>query len=183
MGADQKSISSDEFVALIARHERRVRGFIACFTTAWSSASDDILQASYVTAWRKIESFSYAQASPDEEFVKWLCVIARNETRTYFRQRPVTAASITPEAFERLAACHERSTEIIESRHHALARCLKRLTRRQQELLQLRYWEGMSVDELAVRQGRRPTAVYNALSRTRKMLEQCISRLLVQEGY
>jgi len=70
----------------------------------------------------------------------------------------------------------------LEDRFEALKGCLERLPTRQRELLRLRYWQGLSIDEMARLRGRQVNAVYTALSRIRKALERCIEHSLRQEG-
>ena len=55
----EKPLSADQFVVLIARHERRVRSFIATLTTCRSDVVDEVLQATYLTAWQKLDAFTY----------------------------------------------------------------------------------------------------------------------------
>ncbi len=179
----EKSLTTDQFVALIARHERRVRAFVACFTTNRPDAVDDIIQATYVTAWQKLSSFSYLEATPDEELVRWMCAIARFETLSYLRTQATAPMTLTAEFVDQLGDYQQRIGEVLEARHRALRQCLGRLSRRQQELLQLRYWQGLSIEGIAQRQARRATAVYCALSKTRKALENCITHCLQLEGF
>src|SRR5690606_33544215 len=61
----EKPLTSDQFVVLIARHERRVRSFIVSLAAGSADAVDEVLQATYLVAWQKLHSFSYVEATPD----------------------------------------------------------------------------------------------------------------------
>ena len=74
-------------------------------------------------------------------------------------------------------------SDYLEARHEALAHCLRRLPASQRDMLNLRYAQNLSIQELAARQQRQPGAVYTTLSRIRKALEHCIRSALRQEGY
>src|SRR5689334_19375904 len=74
----ESSISEEEFVALTVRYERRVRLFIATLHSERRDV-DEIVQDAWVVAWKKIKNFHFAGEEPDEEFVRWLCTIARYE--------------------------------------------------------------------------------------------------------
>src|SRR5690348_13877386 len=80
--ASECSISEEEFVALTVRYERRVRLFIATLHPERGDV-DEIVQDTWVVAWKKIQMFRYRGESPDEEFVRWLCTIARYEVLKY----------------------------------------------------------------------------------------------------
>src|SRR6478672_4573945 len=72
------SISEEEFVALTVRYERRVRLFITTLHPERSDV-DEIVQDSWLIAWKKINAFRYNGDEPDEEFVRWVCTISRYE--------------------------------------------------------------------------------------------------------
>lgn len=177
----EKALSADQFVLLVARHERRVRSFIASLATCRNDVVDEVLQSTYLVAWQKLGTFAYLEPTPDEELVRWMCTIARFNLLAYLREH-ATRSRWDPKAIERLAETYLDNADYLESRHEALKQCLERLPARQRELLSLRYWRGLSVEELAVRRGQRASAVYVAMSRIRKALEQCIRRVLSQEG-
>src|SRR5690606_28204662 len=65
-------LSQEQFVVLIARLERRVRSFIATLVGGNRDAIDEIIQSSYLVAWRKLSSFTYLDSTPDEELVRWI---------------------------------------------------------------------------------------------------------------
>ena len=177
-----KPLSPDQFVVLLARHERRVRGFIASLLTCRSDLVEDILQSTFLVAWRKLDTFSYGDETPDEELVRWMCTIARFETLNANRKGPTGQYSVDTAAIEAIAESHFDYMDGLEDRFEALKVCLERLPIHHRELLSLRYWQGLSVDEVASRLGRHLNAVYTSLSRVRKTLEQCITHSLRQKG-
>src|SRR5215218_6808597 len=66
------TISEESFVALTVRYERRIRTFVATLHPNPSDI-DEILQNAWLVAWKKLNTFCYTAAEPDEEFVRWLC--------------------------------------------------------------------------------------------------------------
>jgi RNA polymerase sigma-70 factor (ECF subfamily) len=82
----KRSISSDEFVTLLVRCERRVRAFVSTLHPH-SHDVDEIVQESCLIAWKKFQSFTYSKSTPDEEFVRWLCMISRYELSNFRRKR------------------------------------------------------------------------------------------------
>ncbi|MCC6492276.1 MAG: sigma-70 family RNA polymerase sigma factor [Pirellulales bacterium] len=178
----EKALSPDQFVVLIARHERRVRSFIASLSLCRSDVVDEVLQSTYLVAWQKLAAFTYLDPSPDEELVRWMCTIARFNLLAYQRQESALRPPLDAKIMERIADTYLEEADYLEARHDALKKCLERLPSRQRELLSLRYWRGLSLEELARRRGQQASAVYMAMSRVRKALEACIRRTLSQEG-
>jgi RNA polymerase sigma-70 factor, ECF subfamily len=179
----ERQLTLDQFVVLIARHERRVRSFITTLAACRSDVVDDVLQTTYLVAWQKLTSFTYVEAAPDEELVRWMCTIARFEVMTYLRRYGESRLPFEARVMEEIADVFEVHSDALESRHLALKECLDKLSFRQREMLKLRYWREMSVKELAAQRGQEANAVYTALSRIRKILEQCIRHSTSQEGY
>jgi len=178
-----KRLAPDRFVVLIARHERRVRAFISTLVACETEVVDEILQAAYLVAWQKLETFSHCGVDPDEELIRWICAIARFEVMSYLRKKRSAPVVFDETLVERIAECHENMGDVLEQRHEALKACVQRLPPRQRELLGMRYWQGLSVKEVALRRNQSDRSIYSALSRIRKMLERCILQTLKQEGY
>jgi RNA polymerase sigma-70 factor (ECF subfamily) len=177
------SLPQEQFVVLIARHERRIRSFIASLVACNRDAIDEVIQSTYLVAWRKLESFTYLDAAPDEELIRWMCTIARFEVKDYVRNRREFQVAFNDGLIDQIAEAQIAEADYLEARHDALANCLGKLAAAQRDLLNLRYGHNLSVKEMAARQGRQAGAVYTILSRIRKTLERCIQNTLRQEGY
>ncbi len=175
---DAKPLDPDQFVVLFARHERRVRSFIASLVACRSDLVDDILQATSLVAWQKLDTFSYTGNTPDEELVRWMCTVARFEVMNASRKKRSPRFDLDESTVDAIAQCQLEQAGDLEDRFEALKGCLERLPARQRELLRLRYWQGLSIDEVARLRGRQVNAVYTALSRIRR----CIEHSLRQEG-
>jgi RNA polymerase sigma-70 factor (ECF subfamily) len=180
---DAKPLNQDQFVVLFARHERRLRSFIASLLTCRSDLVDDVLQSTSLVAWQKLDTFSYVGETPDEELIRWMCTMARFEVLNASRKVSSKLLSLDATMIDAIADCYIDQMDVLEDRFQALKGCLERLPAHQYEMLRLRYWQGLSVDEVALRVGRQLNAVYTALSRVRKTLEQCITHKLRQEGH
>jgi RNA polymerase sigma-70 factor, ECF subfamily len=177
------SLPQEQFVVLIARHERRIRSFIAALVTCNQDAIDEVIQSTYLVAWRKLDSFTYLDGAPDEELIRWMCAIARFEVKDYLRRQRDFCVAFDESLIDQIADMQVAEADYFEARHEALAACLSRLAIKQRELLNQRYGHSLSVKEMAARQGRQSGAVYTMLSRIRKALERCIQNTLRLEGY
>lgn len=78
----QEAASGQEaaFEALVRRHQGTVRG-LARRLTAHAAEADDVAQAAFMTAWRKIRSYRGGS------FKSWLCTIAYREFLQARRKR------------------------------------------------------------------------------------------------
>jgi RNA polymerase sigma-70 factor, ECF subfamily len=177
------SLPQEQFVVLIARHERRIRSFIAALVSCNRDAIDEVIQSTYLVAWRKLDSFAYVDPTPDEELIRWMCTIARFEVKDFLRCQRDFRVPFDERLIDQIADMQFAESDYFEARHDALAGCLSRLAADQRELLNQRYGRNLSVKEVAARQGRQAGAVYTMLSRIRKALERCIQNSLRREGY
>jgi RNA polymerase sigma-70 factor (ECF subfamily) len=177
------SLPQEQFVVLIARHERRIRSFIAALVSCDCDAIDEVIQSTYLVAWRKLHSFTYLQSAPDDELVRWMCTIARFEVKEFCRRKRTFRSFFSGELIDHIADFQIEQSEYLEARHEALSRCLDRLPASQRDILNLRYAQNLSINELSARLHRQPGAIYTTLSRIRKALEHCVRGALRQEGY
>jgi len=175
------SISEEEFVALTVRYERRVRLFITTLHPERSDV-DEIVQDSWLVAWKKLDTFHFRGDQPDEEFVRWLCTIARYEVLKY-RNKSAPRLLLDEKVIDELSALQFEEADYLEARHDALMKCIENLRPRDQELIRRRYETGTSVHELADWIGRTADAVYKSLHRIRTSLLACVERRLKREEY
>jgi RNA polymerase sigma-70 factor (ECF subfamily) len=174
------AISRESFVALTVRYERRVRVFVSSLHPRPSDV-DEILQEAWLVAWKKLDSFRFTDEQPDEEFVRWLCTIARYQVCTYRRKNAIRLL-LNDELIEKLTVMQFEKADYFEARHEALLQCIESLRARDKELIRRRYQEGVSAKDLACGLGRSIDTVYKSLHRIRASLSTCIERTLKQEG-
>jgi RNA polymerase sigma-70 factor (ECF subfamily) len=179
-GSSKHSISRERFVTLTVRYERRVRVFVSTLHPKQSDV-DEILQEAWLVAWKKLDTFRYSGVQPDEEFVRWLCTIARYEVAKY-RRKNANRLLLDDDVIEKLTALQFDEADYFEARHEALLECIDKLRTRDKELVRRRYQEGASAQDLADWIGRSIDAVYKSLNRIRASLLACVERTLNQEG-
>lgn len=146
-------------------------------------AADEVLQSTFLIAWKKLSTFRYTDASPGEELVRWVCTIARFEVLAYARdRRKRRALTLNETVVNELADLQEAESELFEARRSALRECLRGLAPPQLDAVRMRYGMGLSVAEIATRQKRSAKAATAALCRIRRALEKCIRQTLQKEG-
>ena len=112
--------------------------------------AEEVLQEVYLTVWRKAEQFEQGRASP----MSWLVAVARNKAIDRLRERggpglePLDAGESVPDPAPRADALMETSDE-----YRRLAGCLQALDPRHAAVIRTAFWEGVTYDRLAAREG------------------------------
>lgn len=112
--------------------------------------AEDVLQEVYVTVWRKAAEFDPLRASP----ITWMVTIARNRAIDRFRargSRPTTGL----EAAAEIADAAPGADMLLAASQDAvrLSAALATLDPRHASVIRAAYFEGLSYDALAAREG------------------------------
>ncbi len=176
-----KPLTNEAFVGLLIANEQRVRGFVASLLLP-SSEVDDVFQNTSVAAFRKIDSFTYSKDDPDEEFVRWVCTIAKYEVLRYYQRASRAKVVFSSELVEDLADLQLEMQVELGERQEALADCMEKMPERQRELIKMRYGAGEAVSGIADRLGITPNGVYKSLAAVRAALMRCIESQIQTSG-
>lgn len=167
----------DAFTTLVQRHQGAIRAFLAV-RLADSIEAEDLAQEVFLTAHRKLSECDGARP-----FLPWLRGIAHNLCRNHqrkFRAQPLGGNDELQTLLDgRLAREWLRESE--NERLSALRDCLEGVEGSCRELLQGRYAEGLSVQELSARAGCKHSALTMQLHRLRASLAACIEGKLAAQ--
>ncbi|MFO0807919.1 MAG: sigma-70 family RNA polymerase sigma factor [Gemmataceae bacterium] len=166
----------DEFVRLLAQHQRRLYLYVVSLVPRPGDA-EEVLQETNLVLWRE-----FGQFRPGTNFAAWACRVAFHQVLAWRKKRQRDRLEFSDEFLAAVAAEAEATDELLECRCRALATCLTRLPPHHRTLIQLRYSEGHGIDTIAEQLGRTVDAVYRALSRIRRELHECVTRSLAQEA-
>ena len=162
---------SEAFLRTLVEHERWLAAYVYSLVASTADA-EDILQECKVVLWKKFNDFT-----PGSNFRAWARTIALHQILNYRRSEQRRPWSPLDQAFlEAVAAEIERRPEALDRRAEALRTCVQKLPHAHRAIVQLRYFEDCSIDEIATRSDRSAEAVYRLLSRIRKVLNDCVSR-------
>lgn len=169
---------AEEFVFLLARHERMLRAYVHALVPHVQDA-DDILQEAKVRMWR-----SFSQFEPGTNFSAWARKVAFHQVLSYRKRRKRDRLDFSDEFLNTVASEYDNSSEDLEHRERALHGCIAKLPDDHREVLQLRYQEGFSLEAMADKLQRTVAALYRQLSRVRHVLHECVTRQLnhAEEG-
>lgn len=163
---------AEEFVFLLARHERMLRAYVHALVPHVQDA-DDILQEAKVRMWR-----SFSQFEAGTNFSAWARKVAFHQVLSYRKRRKRDRLDFSDEFLNTVASEYDQSSEDLEQRERALHGCIAKLPDDHREVLQLRYQEGFSLEVMADKLQRTVAALYRQLSRVRHVLHECVTRQL-----
>ena len=159
----------DAISLLIDRHSARVRDYIRMMVKDRDRA-DDILQDTLIKAVRTIDEGRYVDSG---KFLSWILRIAHNQVIDFFRQQKSSRTLNEAEAgYDVIGSLRiaERSVEdriISEQIEQDVRRLIDHLPEEQREVVVMRYYSGMSFQEIADQTG---VSINTALGRMRYAL-------------
>jgi RNA polymerase sigma-70 factor (ECF subfamily) len=139
------------------------------------AAAEDILQETTLAMWAKFNEFELGT-----NFVAWALRIAHYRVRKHWASQS-KGMIFNSQLVEDLAQRAQDSIHQDTRNKTALRRCLKKLSERDLNLIELRYQEGASVKKVAQHVNRGVKGVYKSLNRIRWQLLECIQRSLAME--
>lgn len=149
--------------------------FIRIITMNRQDDAEEVFQRTCMVLWQKFSNFD------GDNFAAWACQVAQFERLKHIESKNKVQI-LQDEAIEQLALAAFPVSEQISERRVVLANCLKKLPDADHHLIRQRYFDGLSVHEIAESVGRSTHAVYRELSRVHGILSRCIERSLVENG-
>jgi RNA polymerase sigma-70 factor (ECF subfamily) len=154
---------------LIDRHSRRVRDYIRMMVKD-ADVADDVLQETLIKVVRVIDEGRYVD---NGKFLSWVLRIAHNQVIDYFRsQKSAKTINESDAGYNMLGTLRfaERTVEdniISEQIEADVRRLVEHLPDEQREVVKLRYFSGLSFQEIADQTG---VSINTALGRMRYAL-------------
>jgi len=134
--------------------------------------AEDVLQDTYLTVWRKAETFDASRASP----ITWLVTIARNRSIDRLRSgSPVRNAAPIEAAFDLADAAPLPSTTTeLGDDVRRLNGCLEQLDEKVARCIRTAFFEGVTYDVLAEREGAPLGTMKSWIRRGLQRLKACL---------
>ncbi len=175
--AQQNNETVQEFVRLLARHDRSLYSYILAQVPNWGDA-DEVAQETRLRLWEQFDQFE-----PGSQFGAWAKTIAHYQILTYRRRQQRKGNRFSERTMELLSAESEVRADELCPRHLALEKCLAELNDSHRELIVQCYSEqNQSMRQIARELGRSYDATRKALFRIREFLAQCVERRLKLES-
>lgn len=138
-----------------------------------SQVAEDIFQTTAVKAIAPGASFA-SQA----HLLSWVQVVARREALDWLRRSRPECTVLEADVLTLLEQQAQADPTPEGARVDALRDCVELVPQRSRRLLELRYCEGRSCEEVAKATGVKLAAVYQRLSRLHRALKGCVERRL-----
>jgi len=161
--------SPESFADLMADYQPRLAGYIRSLI-ADPQATKDILQETNVTLLKKSRDFQLGT-----NFTAWSFRIAYFEVLTWRRKKGRDRLHFNDELVESIAETIEETSPEYEARLKALSFCISKLSGRQKEIIERRYLNSESVQDIADDLGFKANAASQLLYRARTNLMKCIT--------
>ena len=156
---------------LYARHNVRIYRFVLRLLGNECTA-EDVVSEVYFHVWRHAGAFEGGS-----EVSTWLLGIARFKALSTLRVR--TFEQLDEEAAGQIAdECDNAEVALVKSERNAMLRqCLSQLSPAQREVIDLVYYHGKSVSEVAAIVGASPNTVKTRMFYARKKLAESLQRI------
>ncbi len=168
-----KQGDADAFEAVVYRYERPLRAWLATQSPPGVDA-DDIAQKSFIAAYTRIHEFEEGT-----NFGAWLFSIARWQLKTEttrLRRIADYHSRYSPDLLQNLHGEVEVEPEHLMTQLGHLKKCVASLNQDLSCFLKWRYYDGISLEEMARLSERSVPAVKKQLWKLRRKLQQCLEQ-------
>ena len=174
--SDPESTNPTAYVQLLAEYDRYLSGYVYNMIPNTTDA-EDVLQDVKVALWKAFDQFEQGT-----NFGAWSRKVAFHRVMAFRKKKAIENKRLTfsDECLDFLA---EKFTEDLNQHNEqtiALTTCISKLKEDQQELINLRYRQELTIEETATQTDKTVTACYRALSRVRLTLRNCMLRKTTQ---
>lgn len=146
--------------------------FLIASTPQFSDA-EDLLQEVAAEVARRFDDYDLSRP-----FLPWALWVAKIKIANFYRARERSPVKFIGDSIDVLAEACDRVQLTLAEEKWALEKCLASLTGRSRQLLQLRYFEDLTPQEMSGRLDMTAGAVRIALSRIRSALIACVRSTL-----
>ena len=153
---------------LFVRHRQAILAYVLTLEPRLHEA-DEIVQECFLTATQKADAWVAGT-----NFMAWACALARFTTLGHQRDQGRSKRRLAPDVVELLAEQPNGSIDRFQEQLFQLRDCLKKLSPRAAQVVNLRYHAGKLPEQIASEINWTANAVRVALSRARTSLRDCL---------
>lgn len=167
------SLRQDEVIHCLFSDRAKLIAYVRAIVLS-QHAAEDIHQEVVIEALEKAETISDSQ-----HLLAWARQVAKFRAFNYLKRQKLAPRALDPELLELLEPVWESESKTSgPTMIEALGECVKRLTPRSRELVDLRFGDQMNGQQMSARLGIKVASVYMALSRVYRTLDECVRRRL-----
>jgi RNA polymerase sigma-70 factor (ECF subfamily) len=161
-----------EFLRLFVECEGQVRALVGALIRD-RHAREDVVQEVALILWQEFQRYDATRP-----FGAWARGVAANKVMQRWEQEGRAPRPFSPQVVQALVDACDRAEAKSSLRAEVLEDCLKELPEKSRRLLTLRYGELLKVERIATELQGTVDGVYQALSRLRARLAECVERRL-----
>ena len=165
------------FMRLLSKHEPSVRAYVRAGVFAYQDVTE-IMQEVSIVAWNKFDQLS----NPEEEFGRWMCVIARYEILKFRQTKARDKIILDDSVIEKLLNEGIEGDSVRSKWIEALDRCLEKLPVQKRSLILQAYDPANSIKGLAKQLRKTPDGLYQLLRRIRVGLADCVEKTMAKDS-
>lgn len=139
--------------------------------------TEDLLQNVWRVVWEKLDAYD-----DNRPFEGWVMGIARLEVLKWRSRQARNRVILSEEAVSQLAETAIDETSDLSERHRCMIECLQQLQGQARRLLDMKYFERLSIRVIADKLDRNVAAVEMQLVRVRRVLKECIHGKMCATG-
>lgn len=173
---NMSNTGGEPFHQLLTGAQSSLYAFICSLLGRTANASD-ILQETNFVLWEKADQFD-----PSLEFLPWAFKFAHLQVLAFRKRQQRDRLMFDNELVGTLATEFARNVRDVDTRLAALGECVEKLPESHRDLLRQYYECESTLDVIGKAIGRQTSAVAASLYRIRKVLSDCVERMLRLEG-
>ncbi|HBO43109.1 MAG TPA: hypothetical protein DD670_04080 [Planctomycetaceae bacterium] len=171
------SLCQEEIIHCLFSDRAKLISYIRSIVLSQQTA-EDIHQDVVIEALQKAETIVDTQ-----HLLAWARQVAKLRAFNYLKRQKQHPRVLDPELLELLEPVWESESKTPgPAMMEALGECLKGLSPRSRELVDLRFGDELSGLQMSAKLGIKVPSVYMALSRVYRMLDDCVRRKLAETG-
>lgn len=163
--------SKDTFLKLFLTCNNQLFSFIIMLVPNYSDA-EDLLQETASLMWAKFDTYQ-----PGSNFWAWARQIARYKIANYYRAKK-KEFRFEDSLLDELGSAHEKVASQLNERKAALTGCLKKLNDEDFNLIRMKYFQNISIADIARETNRSIHTLYKRISFVYFVLQDCIQKTL-----
>jgi RNA polymerase sigma-70 factor (ECF subfamily) len=168
-------IEHESFATRWAACYPRLRAYVLLFVSPQHDA-EDVIQETALAAAKDFDRYD-----PTRPFLDWVIGIARNRIREHYQRRDRRKRMVFDSgAVAAIEDAYQSMADGLDDVRDGLDFCLGRLPRRARQLVEYRYLQSLTPEEIAKHLGITTASVYTRLSQIRSVLRECVLRRLRQ---
>ena len=164
----------EKFLEYYMEIQRPLRAYLLSATDNLHEM-DDLSQIVWQVLWTKLDQFD-----ANRPFKAWAFGIARLEVLKWRQRKARSREVLSGETLDKLADTSREMSDHFSSQHAFLLDCISELAALSRKVLDLKYGEGRRSREIGKLINRSAEAVDMMLSRTRKVLRECVQRKVME---